>query len=130
MCISTSTYPIPDTQSEDCLFLDVFAPTNATNTTDLPVYFFIQGGGYNSLANAFYDGTGLVLASDYNIVVVTFNYRVGPYGFLASQELEESDSLNNGLKDIIKALEWVQKYIQQLLSLSLSLSLFSFSEIN
>ncbi|OKL56948.1 hypothetical protein UA08_07827 [Talaromyces atroroseus] len=107
-CIATSTYPIPSTQSEDCLFLDVFAPTNAT---DLPVYFFIQGGGYNSLSNADYDGTGLIEASGYNIVVVTFNYRVGPYGFLASQEVEESGSLNNGLKDMIKALQWVQKYI-------------------
>lgn len=109
--------------SEDCLFLDVFAPTNATN---LPVFFWIQGGGYNSLSNANYDGTGLIEASDYNIVVVTFNYRVGPYGFLASQEVEQEGSLNNGLKDMIKALQWVQNYISTVgVSVSVLVLLFS-----
>ena len=45
-----------------------------------------------------------------NIIVITFNYRVGPYGFLASEEVV---SRNNGLRDQRKALEWVQKYIRQ-----------------
>jgi carboxylesterase type B len=47
-----------------------------------------------------------------NIVIITFNYRVGPYGFLASKEVLKGGSLNNGLKDQIKALQWVQKYIK------------------
>lgn len=67
------------------------------------------------MTNANYDGTGLIEASDFNIVVVTFNYRVGPYGFLASQEVEQSGGLNNGLKDMIKLLQWVQKYIVQVI---------------
>lgn len=47
-----------------------------------------------------------------SIVVVTFNYRVGLYRFLASTEVqEEHASLNNGLKDQIKALHWVQEHI-------------------
>lgn len=46
------------------------------------------------------------------MIVVTFNYRVGPYGFLASDEVESGGSLNNGLKDQIKALKWVKKYIR------------------
>ncbi|KAI7972904.1 hypothetical protein EIK77_000791 [Talaromyces pinophilus] len=96
------------TASEDCLFLDVYAPTKASN---LPVFVWIPGGGYNSIANANYDGTGLIKASGHNIVVVTINYRVGPYGFLASKEVQRNGSLNNGLKDIIQALEWVQKHI-------------------
>lgn len=79
----------------------------------MPVFVWIQGGGYNALTNANYDGSGLIEASDYNIVVVTFNYRVGPYGFLASEEVEQQGSLNNGLKDMIKLLQWVQKYIDQ-----------------
>ena len=45
------------------------------------------------------------------IVVVTFNYRVGAHGFLAGKQVKEGGSLNNGLKDQIKALEWVQKHI-------------------
>jgi carboxylesterase type B len=77
----------------------------------VPVFFWIQGGGFNADSNPDYDGTGLIQASGQNIAVVTFNYRVGPYGFLASEEVERAGSLNNGLKDIIKALEWVQKYI-------------------
>ena len=109
---STLNSPIPQGQSEDCLFVDVYAPTNAAQSgKKLPVYFFIQGGGFAELSNANYNGTGLVEASGHNIVVVTFNYRVGPYGFLAGKEVEEGASLNNGLKDQIKALEWVQKYI-------------------
>lgn len=77
------------------------------------MYFFIQGGGFASLSNQDYSGIGLVKASDFNIVVVTFNYRVGPYGFLAGEEVENGASLNNGLKDQIKALEWVQKHISK-----------------
>lgn len=93
----------------------MYAPSNATRTSDLPVFFFIQGGGFNFNSNANYDGSGLVIASGYEIVVVTFNYRVGPYGFLAGREIQDSPSasLNNGLKDQRKALEWVQKHISQ-----------------
>lgn len=111
---SSLNSPIPQGQSEDCLFVDVYAPTNAVQSgKKLPVYFFIQGGGFAELSNANYNGTGLVEASGHNIVVVTFNYRVGPYGFLAGKEVEDGASLNNGLKDQIKALEWVQKYIHK-----------------
>jgi carboxylesterase type B len=102
-----------NTSNEDCLFLDVYAPSNATKWSNLPVYFFIQGGGFNTNSNANYNGTGLLTASGNNIIVVTFNYRVGPYGFLASQEVLAGGSTNNGLKDQRKALEWVQRYIRR-----------------
>ncbi|KAI2791527.1 hypothetical protein POX_c04388 [Penicillium oxalicum] len=103
---------VPAGTSEDCLFLDIYAPTDAfKHGKKLPVYFFIQGGGFASLSNNNYNGTGLIKASDSNIVVVNFNYRVGPYGFLASEEVEAHASLNNGLKDQIKALQWVKKHI-------------------
>lgn len=46
-----------------------------------------------------------------NVVVITFNYRVGPYGFLASKEVVEDGDLNVGLLDQRKALEWVQQHI-------------------
>lgn len=104
--------PSPDT-SEDCLFMDIYAPTDATEKSRLPVMFFIQGGGFNENSNANFNGSGLVLASEMNIVVVTFNYRVGPYGFLASEEVLKGGSINNGLKDQRKALEWVQQHIKQ-----------------
>ncbi|PPJ52249.1 hypothetical protein CBER1_10523 [Cercospora berteroae] len=98
--------------SEDCLFLDVFAPSNATTDSKLPVFFFISGGGFNRVSNAKYNGSGIIQAAEYDAVVVLFNYRVGPYGFLASKEIVEGNAgINNGLKDQRKALQWVQKYI-------------------
>lgn len=73
---------------------------------------FIQGGGFNSNANPNLNGSGLIEASGHNIIVVTFNYRVGPWGFLASSTSGSGKSTaNNGLLDQRKALEWVQKHI-------------------
>ncbi|KJR88297.1 triacylglycerol lipase [Sporothrix schenckii 1099-18] len=97
--------------SEDCLFANIFAPSNATNTSALPVLFFIQGGGFSSNSNANFNGSDL--AAFGNIVVVQINYRVGPYGFLQSREVQNNGSLNNGLKDQIQGLQWVQQNIAQ-----------------
>lgn len=101
--------------SEDCLFINVFAPANATNTSSLPVYVFIQGGGFNVNGNANYNGADLINAGDDGMIVVNFNYRVGPYGFLAGHDIvaNKSLSLNNGLKDQRFALQWVQKHIHE-----------------
>ena len=96
--------------SEDCLFLDVYAPTEANKTSKLPVYVFIQGGGFNG-DGAHPNASGLISACDMNIVTVTFLYRGGALGFLASKEVESGASLNNGLKDQRKALQWVQSNI-------------------
>lgn len=74
---------------------------------------FIQGGGFNANSNANFMGSGLVAASNHSIVVVTFNYRVGPYGFLTSKEVEADGDLNVGLKDQRKVFEWVQKHISK-----------------
>lgn len=65
--------------------------------------------------NANYDGRDLIDAAHGDMVVVNFNYRVGPYGFLASREIEANKtlSLNNGLKDQRMLLKWVQKYIHE-----------------
>ena len=59
----------PDT-NEDCLFMDIYAPTNAS-WGSLPVMFFLQGGGFSILSNANYNGSGLVLASEMNMVDLT-----------------------------------------------------------
>ena len=84
---------------EDCLFLDVYAPTNATAYSNLPVMVFIQGGGWSSDSNGNFNGSLLVSNSGMNMIVVTLNYRVGLLGSLASKEVVEAGSLNNGLKD-------------------------------
>lgn len=113
LCLATNVNHTTDSTAEDCLFLDVYAPSSATDTSKLPVYFFIQGGGYNSNSNANYNGAGLIKASHDNIVVVNFNYRVGPWGFLAGREVLAGGSVNNGVKDVIMALDWVKKYISK-----------------
>lgn len=73
---------------------------------------FIHGGGFNSNSNPNLNGRGLIEASGNSIIVVTFNYRVGPWGFLAaSSSTDDKPVANNGLRDQRKALEWVQKHI-------------------
>jgi carboxylesterase type B len=98
------------THQEDCLFLNVFAPT--ANTGLHPVFVFFQGGGFNQLSNANLDGNSLINAADHDMVVVSFNYRVSAYGFLASKEVKANGDLNAGLLDQRKVLQWVRKYIQ------------------
>jgi acetylcholinesterase len=96
---------------EDCLLIHVFAPQTATPASKLPVWFFIQGGGYNTNSNANINGTKVLQQSNNSIVMVNFNYRVSLWGFLASEKVRADGDLNAGLLDQRKALKWVQKYI-------------------
>ena len=108
--------PPPDAaapQSEDCLYLNVVTPST-TFTDKLPVMVWIYGGSFlnGSGSAALYDGTSL---SQKGVVVVTFNYRLGPFGFFALPELSaespNGSSGNYGLLDQIAALGWVQRNI-------------------
>lgn len=109
LCHGTPSTAYNPQNSEDCLFLNVFAPTK--NTGLHPVFVYFQGGGFNLLSNSNLDGSSLINAADHDLVVVTFNYRVGPYGFLASKEVQEDGAINAGLLDQRMVLHWVQKYI-------------------
>lgn len=75
------------------------------------MYIFLQGGGFNSLSAPNQNGSSLVVAGDLDLVVVTFNYRVGVFGFIASEEVEANGDVNVGLHDQRAVFEWVQKYI-------------------
>lgn len=97
---------------EDCLFINVWRPTTASANASLPVWFFIQGGGYADNSNANYNGSEVVEQSGHDIVFVNFNYRVGALGFLAGEAVRQNGDLNAGLLDQRKALLWVQKYIR------------------
>jgi para-nitrobenzyl esterase len=94
-------------KSEDCLYLNVWAPEDAKG---LPVFVWIHGGGFtggNSFAPIF-DGTEFAKAG---VVVVTVAYRLGMFGFLEMEPLlgaEYAGSANNALRDLICALEWVR----------------------
>ncbi|KAK3487376.1 Alpha/Beta hydrolase protein [Neurospora crassa] len=98
-------------QSEDCLFVNVWAPANVTEKSKLPVWVFIGGGGYNALTNANWNGSEVVQKSGHNIVMLDFNYRVGMWGFLASQRVKDDGDLNVGLLDQRMLLTWVKKHI-------------------
>ena len=95
--------------SEDCLFLNVWKPTG--KRTKLPVLVFIHGGGFGGGAGSLpiYDGGELARRG---AVVITINYRVGVFGFLAHPGLTVESPLhtsgNYGLLDQIAALTWVQ----------------------
>lgn len=103
--------------SEDCLFLNIFAPSNASAESKLPVLYFIQGGGFESNSNSNFNGSQL--AAFGNMIVIQINYRVGPYGFLQSEEVRSNGSLNNGLKDPLQGLKWTQQHISAVSGASL-----------
>ena len=101
--------------SEDCLFLNVYAPADATATSKLPVMFWIHGGGYATGASSEprHNGDFLPLKG---VVLVTINYRLGVFGFLATAELaKEANGAtgNYGLMDMVSALQWVKANIGQ-----------------
>ncbi|KAH6628963.1 acetylcholinesterase precursor [Boeremia exigua] len=95
--------------TEDCLFLNVQSPTNATN---LPVLVWIHGGGYGT-GNGQQDFTDMMKITGNTFVVVSIQYRLGPFGFLASDEVVTKGVANAGLLDQFFALQWVQTYISQ-----------------
>ena len=99
--------------SEDCLYLDIYAPSKKSNNL-LPVMFWIHGGGNTSGLKDLYDFSKLV--KKHNIIVVVINYRLGPLGWFthpAIQTLQDGiDKTSNfGTLDIISALEWVNENI-------------------
>jgi para-nitrobenzyl esterase len=115
--------PNPDgsTGSEDCLYLNVFAPAFAAEAVPqgearLPVMVWIHGGG-NSIGDArVYDGG--FLAAEHGVIVVAVQYRLGPFGWLrhaalrADADASAADRSGNfGTLDLIQALAWVKQNI-------------------
>lgn len=94
--------------SEDCLYLDVYAPPNAQN---LPVMVWIHGGANTWGFADQYNGSQL--AMDQNVIVVVVQYRMGPIGFFSHPALRESGTsiANFALTDHVAALNWVQDNI-------------------
>jgi para-nitrobenzyl esterase len=102
-------------QSEDCLFLNIWTPTGATEQSQLPVLFWIHGGAFiqGSGAQPRYDGTELAKRG---AVVITINYRLGPIGLFAHPALTAASKPNEPLGnycllDMLAALHWTQQNI-------------------
>ncbi|KAJ8970723.1 hypothetical protein NQ317_018757 [Molorchus minor] len=98
------------TETEDCLYLNVYTPLKpASNYTELlPVLFWIHGGAYKNGDGSF-SSYSPVYFIDYDIVVVTINYRLGPFGFLTTED--DVIPSNLGLKDQNLALIWANENI-------------------
>ena len=99
--------------SEDCLYLNVW--TGATRAAERrPVMVWIFGGAYTEGAGSSRHNDGEALARK-GVVFVTFNYRLGPFGFFSHPELAAESghnaSGNQAVWDCIAALEWVQRNI-------------------
>ncbi|KAL2823734.1 alpha/beta-hydrolase [Aspergillus cavernicola] len=99
-------------QSEDCLYLNVYAPQNASSSNLKEVMFWIHGGDLisGSISQSLYTGSPLPINED--IILVTTNYRLGYFGFSNSPEIP-SGQQNSGFLDQRLALDWAQKNIQQ-----------------
>ncbi len=92
----------PPTISEDCLTINVWSPRGALAqpASLLPAYVFIHGGSFEFGAAGIPFFNSSRLASSQDMVVFTFNYRLGVLGFFQCS--------NSGIKDQIMALQWVQ----------------------
>jgi para-nitrobenzyl esterase len=106
--------------AEDCLTLNVWAPSAATPSSKLPVLFFVHGGGNvqgssGEARNGVFLYDGSLLAAQTNSVVVTINYRLGPMGWLAhasfAQPSAQQSTGNYGTLDQLAALGFVQRNI-------------------
>lgn len=95
--------------SEDCLFLNVWTP--GTDKKQRPIMVWLHGGGFSAGSGAWpaYDGTNLAAKGD--VVVVTVNHRLNVLGYLDLSEVAGpayADSGNAGMLDLVLALQWVR----------------------
>ncbi|KAK6343143.1 hypothetical protein TWF718_008516 [Orbilia javanica] len=102
--------------SEDCLFLNIATPYLPAafpgRTKDLkPVMFVIHGGGYTHNSGNMVNYDGVNLASRGDVVVVKLNYRLGVFGFLATDTPGSGITGNFGIGDMVTALKWVSANI-------------------
>jgi len=102
-----------DRGQEDCLYLNVWTP-NLFPEKPLPVMVWIHGGGF-IVGHSFETTPGQRLAKRGNVVVVSMNYRLGAFGFMAHPELTQEgsgSSGNYGMQDQLFALNWVRQNIK------------------
>ena len=106
--------------TEDCLYMNIFAPgytrENIPGGKDrIPVLLWIHGGG-NSIGHGG-NYNGKMLAEKYKVIIITFNYRLGPFGWFTHPALRgegttsEDRSGNYGTLDIVRALSWIKNNI-------------------
>ncbi|XP_022918356.2 carboxylic ester hydrolase-like [Onthophagus taurus] len=95
--------------TEDCLYINVYVPKEKINREDkLDVIVHIHGGAFMMGSGHSFAGPSKIM--DRDVILVNFNYRLGPFGFLATED--DVFHGNYGMKDQIQALRWVQANIE------------------
>ena len=121
---------IADGSSEDCLFLNIWRPGNATPTSKLPVMVWIHGGAFVG-GNGASPGTSGEKFAKEGVILITFNYRLGRLGHFAfpalSRENPEGAKGSYAFMDQIAALKWVQQNIQAFGGNPDNVTIFGFS---
>ncbi|KAJ7154740.1 Alpha/Beta hydrolase protein [Mycena filopes] len=108
----------------ECLNLNVTCPAGLTSRSRLPVMLWVHGGGDRGYGSSWiYDGGSIVRKSmliEKPVLVVTFNFRIGLFGFAASELIREDNEAvdeagagNYGLRDQRVAMEWIHRFIQE-----------------
>lgn len=111
-CLQDTTDYAHGQGSEDCLYLNIYAPPRTTTHSKLPVIVWMHGGGFINGTGNDWDGTHLAQTAD--AIVVTINYRLGPFGWLALDSLaaeQNGASGNYGLMDQTAAFTWIKNNI-------------------
>ncbi|XP_043254443.1 venom carboxylesterase-6-like [Colletes gigas] len=107
---------------EDCLYMNIYVPTIKDKKKLLPVMFWIHGGAFQFASGNEADET---LLMDRDVILVTINYRLGPFGFLSTGDRVLPG--NMGLKDQSMALRWVSNNIHSFGGNSKEITLFGMS---
>ncbi len=103
----------PISGTEDCLYLDIYAPSKKSNEL-IPVMFWIHGGSNTSGLKDLYNFNKFVKKNE--VIIVSINYRLGPFGWFTHPAIQDMQNgidktSNFGTMDIIAALEWVNENI-------------------
>ncbi|XP_059164843.1 cAMP-regulated D2 protein-like isoform X3 [Physella acuta] len=109
----TPTIACPKKMSEDCLYLNIFAPDGAGNTSGLPVMAYIHGGNFFDMSGSSPLFDGVYFTQRGNVVQVNLNYRLGALGFLVTGDGDDDARGNYGLYDQVLALKWIRDNIRQ-----------------
>ncbi|KAJ7213246.1 alpha/beta-hydrolase [Mycena rebaudengoi] len=112
-CIATSQGSVTSGTSEDCLFGNIYIPIATTEASALPVMVWFHGGGFEGGSTHDAPPENLLLTSAKPMIFVSFEYRLGQFGFLAGTPVHDHGIMNAGLLDQKAALVWVQRYIQK-----------------
>lgn len=109
-CAGKNSYIKKFVGSEDCLYLNIFTK-DLNPKQPYAVLLYIHGGGHNSGSSTLHSySPDYILQSD--VILVTFNYRLGPLGFLSLKDKSLDVPGNNGMKDQQMAMQFVKDNIQ------------------